>query len=512
MDEILVEHPLDHYDLFLDAYSDDDLDFAGNSLDGRSHESSQLFMNSEIRRLIEHHEPGDHVLHNMYDPDPEDWLWQPGAGGEPASPPRRTEESVMIDDKRGREDGDSADDGYSGPAQHLGTIQRIEEKTLDLLRQIAAALPTTEQELNDMLHSKSRDVKKLVLKLADRRKSTANGECGCRTFYFPRGANASITPFAQLFRVADLAHEALIEGIPTTKRDAFYRDVQLFKKQNVVDKLVDDLAATIDVQRADLNVRASSKGLVCAAALAIHIIGGDVVRTMEYESTLIPVSEDIASLDLPADPGWVLIVEKEAVFQTLRQLRFVRHHRLPGTGIMITGKGYPDLATRQLVKRLSDILPPTVPIVALVDGDAYGLDIASVYKFGSAALRHESHQLVTPRVNCIGVWASELTPLGIDKDALIPISRADEKKARSMLRRDLPQKWKRELVHMLHSRRKAETEILCNAPRDPNDPHPLVRYLTDKINDCILALASELPELGASIEDDGDNNSLFEDF
>jgi meiotic recombination protein SPO11 len=95
------------------------------------------------------------------------------------------------------------------------------------------------------------------------------------------------------------------------------------------------------------------------------------------------------------------------------------------------GKGYPDLATRQLVKVLSDNVPPTyasschrtlltyrfsflfffftrVPVVALVDGDAYGLDIVSVYKFGSVALHHEASKLAAPRVECIGIWASEL--------------------------------------------------------------------------------------------------------
>lgn len=142
-----------------------------------------------------------------------------------------------------------------------------------------------------------------------------------------------------------------------------------------------------------------------------------------------------------------LIFGDKAVFQTLRQLCFIRHPfwRL-GAGIMITvivhfssrhlpglilgvqGKGYPDLATRQLVRKLSDELPTTyallrhrtvqsymlcflftrVPVVALVDGDAHGLDIVSVYKFGSVALRHEASKLTAPRVECIGIWASEL--------------------------------------------------------------------------------------------------------
>lgn len=95
--------------------------------------------------------------------------------------------------------------------------------------------------------------------------------------------------------------------------------------------------------------------------------------------------------------------------------------------LFLQGKGYPDLATRQLVRILSDELPATyallchrtlqsymlyflfrVPVVALVDGDPHGLDIVSVYKFGSVALRHEANKLATPRVECIGIWASEL--------------------------------------------------------------------------------------------------------
>lgn len=50
----------------------------------------------------------------------------------------------------------------------------------------------------------------------------------------------------------------------------------------------------------------------------------------------------------------------------------------------------------------------SVPIVALVDGDAYGLDILSVYRFGSAQMRHENDTLAAGRVAWLGLWASEL--------------------------------------------------------------------------------------------------------
>jgi hypothetical protein len=60
-----------------------------------------------------------------------------------------------------------------------------------------------------------------------------------------------------------------------------------------------------------------------------------------------------------------------------------------------------------------------------------------------------------------------------------------------MLRRELPARWKRELVHMLYTRRKAETEILSSVPRNPDEPHPLVKYLADRIGEHILAFSLE---------------------
>ncbi|KAF8271257.1 Spo11/DNA topoisomerase VI subunit A [Lactarius quietus] len=349
------------------------------------------------------------------------------------------------------------------------SAQRIEAMVVDFLEQLSAALPSTEEDVKNVLRGKRKNPRKLELRLTDRKKLSNDGAFGTRTQTFPKGVRGSIIPFAQFFRIADLAHEAIMNGLPATKRD-----VQLFKKQSVVDKLVDDLAATIDTTRAQLNIRASPKGLICGGGLSIRTISGEVIQVTESEGTLIPVAEDIASLDFSKNINWVLVIEKE-------------------------GKGYPDLATRQIVKTLSDILPSTVPFVTLVDGDAYGLDIASVYKFGSVTLRHESHRLAVPRIEDL----LTRTRFGVDRCALLPISRADEKKARSMLRRELPDHWKKELVHMLYTRRKAETEILSSVSCIPGEPHPLAKYLADKIREHILALAWQHTS-GVSTTDDVD--------
>lgn len=64
-----------------------------------------------------------------------------------------------------------------------------------------------------------------------------------------------------------------------------------------------------------------------------------------------------------------------------------------------------------------------------------------------------------------------------------------------MLRRELPARWKKELVHMLYMRRKAEIEILSSLPRSLDESHPLVKYLADRIGERILATSLE-PEPG----------------
>ncbi|KAJ7346909.1 topoisomerase acting in meiosis [Mycena albidolilacea] len=284
---------------------------------------------------------------------------------------------------------------------------------------------------------------------------------------FPKKrATGSARPFAQLFKVMDLIHEAIVDGVPATKRDMYYKDVTLFKKQNVVDNLVDDLAATFEIDRADLNVRAMSKGLVCGSGLTIHLNSGESVHATDTEGALIPAGEDIETFTVAEDVGWVLIVEKDArqaIFQTLCRVRIASHPALPGRGLIITGKGYPDVATRQLVATLSACLPRRIPLLGLVDGDPYGIDILAVYKYGSRAMAHEVDKLAAPRVKYLGVLASELASYGVDRDALLPITKADEKKALTMLGRPIPAKWRKELSHILHARRKAEIEVLASA-------------------------------------------------
>ncbi|KAF8514257.1 topoisomerase acting in meiosis, partial [Hysterangium stoloniferum] len=287
---------------------------------------------------------------------------------------------------------------------------------------------------------------------------------------------------ARLFRVIDIIHEALLTDTPTTKRDIYYQDVALFKTQSVVDEVVEFLARILEVPRGNLNVRASPKGLFCGSGLRLHLHEGSVVQGNDSGGTLIPSTDDISLIDISAEVNWVLIIEKEAVFQTLSRANFTMNPRCPGKGLLVTGKGYPDFATRELTSHLSTHLPASVPLFALVDADAYGLDILSVYKNGSQTIRHHDGTWAAPRIQWIGLWGSEMirfdraiaphdwligdrNSLGIDRDQLLPLSKHDHKKALEMLKRQeavMPKQFRKELSHMLHARKKAEIEILTS--------------------------------------------------
>ncbi|KAF7321793.1 E3 ubiquitin protein ligase [Mycena kentingensis (nom. inval.)] len=330
-------------------------------------------------------------------------------------------------------------------------VEKIEEFAASFLRQLAKG-------------------QSIHLRVADRR---AGGDA-TKALVFPKKSGAgSARQLAQLFVVLESIHEAVVTRVPLTKRDIYYKDVPLFKTQRTVDNLVDDLAATFELERADLNVRATSKGLVCGSAIRIHLTSGETVNGNDSEGSLIPVGEDIETISIDEDIAWVLVVEKDAVFLTLCRLLLAKHSAL-GRGLIITGKGYPDIATRQLVATLSASLPKHVPILGLFDGDPYGVEILSVYKFGSRAMAHEGEKLEAGRLKYLGVFGSELTSYGVDMDDLLPMSKKDEQKARAMLERPIPVKWKKELARMLHLRRKAEIEILSSVEGETECPngHP----------------------------------------
>ena len=64
----------------------------------------------------------------------------------------------------------------------------------------------------------------------------------------------------------------------------------------------------------------------------------------------------MSDLDISDQLRFVLVIEKEAIFRSLATANF-HNNEVIGHSVLITGKGYPDVASRELVHTLSSHLP-----------------------------------------------------------------------------------------------------------------------------------------------------------
>ena len=88
---------------------------------------------------------------------------------------------------------------------------------------------------------------------------------------------------------------------------------------------------------------------------------------------------------------YLLVIEKEGIFQRFCQDGFTEKLRC----ILVTGCGFPDIATRALVHCIKNRLPH-IKVVCVTDCNPFGLSLLLTYKFGSTAMNFEGAGLEIP--------------------------------------------------------------------------------------------------------------------
>lgn len=264
----------------------------------------------------------------------------------------------------------------------------------------------------------------------------------------------------------------------------------------MVDRYVDDLACTLGVTRAQLNVTAAAKGLVAGTLVLRRASGHKVCAIDEAEGLLVPILEEHDILSMPS-VRWILVIEKEATFRAL--LSSPQWEEIKIHIVVVTAKGYPDIASRRFLRQLASH-SPSIPVYAFVDLDPDGVAILSTYKYGSYRLAHEdvtpndTPALSLPQMRWLGVKSHHIisrTPVGergTDTCAMPPLqglmrlTTRDRTKAMKMLEWNLcgedgPEpEWRQELQGMLMLNVKAEMQILEELPGG------LVSWLSSELN------------------------------
>uniref|UniRef100_A0A8C9X847 DNA topoisomerase (ATP-hydrolyzing) n=1 Tax=Sander lucioperca TaxID=283035 RepID=A0A8C9X847_SANLU len=220
---------------------------------------------------------------------------------------------------------------------------------------------------------------------------------------------SSVHKFAQILKIFLVIYKLVQSNSYATKRDIYYNNTQLFGSQKTVDSIVDDISCMLKVPRRSLHVMATSKGL----------ISGDLCY----------LEEDGTRIDCRSGSA---------------------------------GKGVPDVNSRLMVRKLWDTLH--IPIFALVDADPHGIEIMCIYKYGSVAMSFEAHNLTVPSVMWLGLLPSDLQRLRVPEDALIPLTKRDESKLSSLLKRPYltsQPDWQKEMELMQQTQVKAEIQSLA---------------------------------------------------
>ncbi|OTA81197.1 hypothetical protein M434DRAFT_401441 [Hypoxylon sp. CO27-5] len=253
----------------------------------------------------------------------------------------------------------------------------------------------------------------LTIPLRNRRSGNEN------LIRFPANTCAEVKRFTCVLQILHMCHEALVSGHVITKRfglfhsqiiptpgslllnngrNIYYQNPDLFGSQQYVDNLVDDIAFTFGVGRDVLNIVAAYKGLVAGRATIELKNDSSLDCNSDSNGVLIPHAEVIHRVDI-GEAKWIMVIEKEATFRGLAASRYFETSAA-GPGILVTGKGYPDLITRQFLHSLHSAFSQ-VPIHALVDFDPSGIDIMLTYKRGSRSLGHEENVTV-PGITWLG--------------------------------------------------------------------------------------------------------------
>ncbi len=298
-----------------------------------------------------------------------------------------------------------------------------------------------------------------------------------RSFFDLHGAKK----FMQTMLMARIIYEALERNEYPTIRDLYYRgkhtivvegldkrkhEENTWDEQRESDAVIRDIEVLTGMLREEMLILSKEKGKV-VGNMRIRS-GNDVIdlsRMGHGAYSIEPTPDLIEFIDVDAE--YVLVVEKDAVFQQLHRIGFWRKYKV----ILITSAGQPDRATRRFVRRLNEELG--LPVYILTDADPYGWYIYSVFKIGSITLSYESERLATPTARFLGVSMTDIFGYKNKKPYLteqerrnyiIKAKEADIKRAIELMNYRWFQtpKWKIEIDIFLKKKAKLEIEAMTS--------------------------------------------------
>jgi meiotic recombination protein SPO11 len=203
--------------------------------------------------------------------------------------------------------------------------------------------------------------------------------------------------FADIVFTMSYISRLLSENITETLRSVYYALKPRIHCQRYSDGLILKIGNILRVSRRSLGIVASSKGLMGGCIVITRkktlpsgeervesIDGSGIFETNRMQITHEWLERDENGTTRSGDKVTatttakvILIIEKEGIFQHLMAAKFFEQF----PSILVTGKGYPDFATKAFVCSIHRELH--LPVVGLCDYNPYGIHVLGTYYFSN---------------------------------------------------------------------------------------------------------------------------------
>ncbi|XP_004308917.1 PREDICTED: DNA topoisomerase 6 subunit A3-like [Fragaria vesca subsp. vesca] len=262
-------------------------------------------------------------------------------------------------------------------------------------------------------------------------------------------------------RALQIVANMLEEGLMNTTRGMFYTAEDVYGSQKRSDFIIRHLASKLEVDRAQLNVFPGDAGSVIGPlSYTLH----DVMHVdcnLELHDAVqpkhgVPVPNNMRTISKMEGTSvkFILLVESLAVYSILATANFHNRYRC----LLMTGRGMPDVNVREFSRYVSQKLG--VALFYLSDCDPNGIEIYTVYKYGSANMAFDSKHLANPNLIWLGVWPSDLSKYEIPS---VKMTDNEVHKANQLLKKEFVKRDNRlgeEVRHMVSSKQKTTICVL----------------------------------------------------
>ncbi|KAH3679604.1 hypothetical protein WICMUC_000836 [Wickerhamomyces mucosus] len=240
-----------------------------------------------------------------------------------------------------------------------------------------------------------------------------------KIFRFPSSNVSECHKVVSLIKIIEILISNLEKNHIATRRDIYYQDVELFGNQSIVDMLIETLCKSLGFSSHEIGAIPSQKGLFYGNIELISWDNSNSILVTKFHKIknspiLIPRLQGINEIKIIDDINFILVVEKEAVFNSLINSK---EFGQDSNSIIVTGKGYPDRLTKEFLSIISQT-NPNIPIFAIVDFDPYGINIFKQYKTGGKLDIVNGNRLKTPSISLINGSIMDYLSMNIGEECL----------------------------------------------------------------------------------------------